>query len=75
MKDHFFGKGIFFSPGISFQEFFSSKSVCRLFFLKSPIPHLKSQMVGPSLEGFLWEKQNLPPKYEETSPLKVIKKV
>ena len=22
MKDHFFGKGIFFSPGISFQEFF-----------------------------------------------------
>ena len=29
MKDHFFGKGIFFRPVFPFKNFFSSKSVCQ----------------------------------------------
>ena len=32
---------------ISFKEFFCSQSFCKIFFLKSPIPRLKSQMIGP----------------------------
>ena len=46
MKDILFSVQEISPPGISLQELFSSKSVCRIFLLKSPIPHLKSQMAG-----------------------------
>ena len=49
MKDILFSVQDIFPPGISLQELFSSKSVCRTFLLKSPIPHFKSQMAGPLL--------------------------
>ena len=57
-----------------FRNCFPSKSVCRLFFPKIIHTPLTRQMVGP-LEGFLREKQHLPPKYVKTSPLYVIKKI
>ena len=47
LKDIVFIIGIFFA-GISLQEFFPSKiSLQDIFFLKSPIPPIKSRMVGP----------------------------
>ena len=60
----FFGVGIlFFAWYFLARIFFPRNQSAGYFFLKSSIPRLKSQMVGPSLEGFLWEKQHLPPKY------------
>ena len=43
----FFQCRILFFPGISLQAFFSSKSVCRIFFPEITHNPLKSQMVGP----------------------------
>ena len=37
----------FFHKVVSRKIFLPSKSVCTIFFLKSPIPPLESQMVGP----------------------------
>ena len=47
-KIFLFSAKTFFPPGISFQElFFPRNQSAGYFFLKSPIPPLKSQTVGP----------------------------
>ena len=46
-----FSAGYFFSPDIPLQGFFIPlKSVCNLFFLKSPIPALKVKWLTPKLK-------------------------
>ena len=60
MKGFFFQCRKFFSQGISLEEFFSLDT----FFLKSPIPLLKSQMVDPlgsfTSHSFIGRQRNVP---------------
>ena len=58
IKDFFFLQcRNFFLPGISLQDLFSSKSVCRTFFsLKSPIPSTPNPLKGQTVGLFDWNK-------------------